>query len=181
MAPIIDHGAEEAARHGLVRSAHWPGVERAFKATSPYCAACDASNPVDHTGIQVHHIAPFHFCIAAGRPDLELDPRNLISLGETEHNAPAPNHHLLLGHLDDFKSYNLNVATDCETFRGMSTAEIEADSQWAATELARPLDEITPDELAAFRSMLDAALPPNPAILDKYGLTLVPRAVGLQR
>lgn len=168
---MIDNGAAEAARHGLTRSEHWPAVERAFKETNPDCAACgDAA--VEHTGIQVHHIHPFHFCIRAGRPDLELDPRNLIALGETEHDAPAPNHHLLLGHLDDFKSYNLDVATDCETFRGMSTAAIETDARWVAKEHARPLDEITPDELAAFRSMLDATLPPDPAILEKYGLTI---------
>lgn len=171
---MVDNGADEAARHGLVRSEHWPSVEHQFKKDHPDCAGCDADNPIEHVGIQVHHRAPFHFCIRSGRPDLELDPRNLISLGETEHNSPAPNHHLLLGHLDDFKSYNLDVAADCETFRGMSTAEIEADPRWTAKEHARPLDEITDDELAAFRAMLDATLPPDPAILAKYGLTISP-------
>jgi hypothetical protein len=32
----------------------------------------------------VHHIFPFHYCIALGRPDLELDDRNLITLCEDE-------------------------------------------------------------------------------------------------
>lgn len=178
---MIDHGAEEAARHGMSRSEHWPSVERAFKEDHPDCEGCDPNSPVEHVGIQVHHVHPFHYCIRAGRPDLELDPRNLISLGETEHDSPAPNHHLLLGHLDDFKSYNLDVAADCETFRGMSTQAIESDPRWTSKEHARPLDEITPDELAAFRTMLDQTLPPDPAILAKYGLAVaatVPPAQG---
>lgn len=40
-----------------------------------------------------------------GRPDLELDPRNLLTLCI----RPDCEHHVLLGHLDDYESYNPKV------------------------------------------------------------------------
>jgi len=40
-------------------------------------------------GLQVHHIFPFHYCIALGRPDLELDDRNLITLCEDDFAAQS--------------------------------------------------------------------------------------------
>ena len=66
----------------------------------------------------MHHIFPFHYCIALGRPDLELDDRNLITLCEDEAGKPGQNHHLLVGHLDDFESSNLAVV---RMRRGRST------------------------------------------------------------
>lgn len=172
--PQQDRGADEAARHGQTRSSHWPSVERTFREAHPDCAACDPNTAVDHVGIQIHHVHPFHLCIAAGRPDLELDPRNLISLGETEHAAEAPDHHLLLGHLDDFKSYNLMVIRDCVLFQGMGTDAIKASPIWVARERQRPLDQLSPADLTAFRAMLDRDLPPDLALVAKYGLTVTP-------
>ena len=49
--------------------------------------------------LQVHHIKPFQFA-----PELELDIKNTITL--------CGRCHLLLGHLDSWKSYNSEVAHD---------------------------------------------------------------------
>ncbi len=43
------------------------------------------------------NIFPFHYCIALGRPDLELGQRNLITLCEDEAGHPADNHHYEAG------------------------------------------------------------------------------------
>jgi len=120
-----------------VRSSAWRRVERAHLAKHPRCACCRPGTNVN-AGIQVHHGFPFHYCIALGRPDLELDDRNLISLCETEKDRPSENHHLLVGHLDDFKSSNLDVVKDASvTFFGSSGAEIRGSEAWKTKVLAR--------------------------------------------
>jgi len=40
-----------------------------------------------------------------GRPDFELDPRNLLTPC-VHHDCE---HHVLIGHLDDYESYNRHV------------------------------------------------------------------------
>ncbi len=156
-----DHGAAEAARHGIARSPHWPAVERAFRAAHPHCLACAPDAP--ETAVQVHHRAPFHYVVALGRPDLELDPRNLVSLCETEEGRPAENHHLLIGHLGNFREGNLEVLEDAATtFHGMTAAQIHADPRWQAeikTGRLKPLDEMSDAEKTAFRAMLDQRFP----------------------
>ena len=78
----------EAARCGVARSSRWPRIEKLHLSLQPKCACCgDKMDP--HAGMQVHHIFPFHYCIALGRPDLELDLRNLITLCENEPGQPA--------------------------------------------------------------------------------------------
>ena len=100
-------------------------------------------------------------CTALGRPDLELDPRNLLVLCETEHNDPEANHHLLLGHLGNFKSDNVHVAEDIALFAGMDAAAIQADPRWLARKAARlkPLHEMTDQDKADFRALMDAMFP----------------------
>ena len=78
----------------LTRSSGWGKVRRAFIKEHPLCAVCG------HAGEQVHHKRPFHL-----QPSLELDPQNLITLC-TGH------HHLLFGHLDDWKAFNPSVVED---------------------------------------------------------------------
>jgi hypothetical protein len=154
----IDHGHEEAVRtigHG--RSSHWPTVEKAFRKIHPQCVCCIVKSV---THIQIHHRFPFHYCVALGRPDLELDMRNLITLCEWP-SHPSPNHHLLVGHLDNFKSSNLEVAEDAITFRGMSAAEIKKDARWIKKVAGRlkPLDEMTAKDKAAFTKLMNAKFP----------------------
>lgn len=166
LSSIIDHGLAESLRCGITqRSHHWHSVEKAFRTAHPFCAACNPLAPIAHIGLQVHHIRPFHICIMCGRPDLELDPRNLVTLGETEHDSPAPNHHLLLGHLDDFKSYNADVVADCRLFMNATTEQIRADARWLAKARGRPGDAWTPEQIAAFKLILDRDLPPDPKVM----------------
>jgi len=81
----------------LARSPKWPEVARAYIAAHPKCAACAETQQLN-----VHHIYPFHYVVLCGRPDLELDFRNLVALCHGEERE----YHLLLGHLDDFESFN---------------------------------------------------------------------------
>lgn len=155
-APLHDHGAAAAAEHGLTRSPHWPHVRAEQLKRQP---VCQATGLTAATGaeLEAHHIWPFHFCVLVGRPDLELDLRNLITLAR----APV-DVHLLLGHLDDFRSSNLDVAKDCIEWHGRSEAEIKADTLWQDKHAARmpPWGEWTDAEKRDFRAHLDAALPP---------------------
>jgi hypothetical protein len=153
-----DHGAEEAKRTiGNARSSHWPTVEKAFRKLHPQCVCCVVRS-TKH--VQIHHRFPFHYCVALGRPDLELDMRNLITLCEWP-SHPSPDHHLLVGHLDSFKSSNLHVAEDALTFRGMSAAEIQKDPRWQkkVKERLKPLDQMTTRDKAAFKKLMNEKLP----------------------
>jgi hypothetical protein len=79
--------------------------------------------------VQVHHIKPFHL-----HPQLELDPNNLITLCE----AKGRDHHLLLGHLDEWESYNVNIRSDVKHYYGKSAAQIRADQRWQKMIKQRP-------------------------------------------
>lgn len=121
----IDHGQEIAQKYGLARSPEWPALERAHLQQEPACRACGYRGP----GIQVHHIKPFHLY-----PQLELDPNNLITLCEVR----GRDHHLLLGHLDDWESYNPNVREDVKRFHGENAKKLKANPTWQQEKLHRP-------------------------------------------
>jgi hypothetical protein len=138
------------------RSTKWPEVEKTHRAEHPNCAAC----LVPGAPVQVHHIFPFHYAIALGRPDLELDDRNLISLCETEKGNPAENHHLLIGHLGNFKEGNLSVWFDAQrTWHGMTEAQIKSAHGWKLAPKLKDLDKMTDDEKAALRALMDKTFP----------------------
>ncbi|MDE2107237.1 MAG: HNH endonuclease, partial [Patescibacteria group bacterium] len=152
----IDHGAETAKAHGLKRSDQWPEVERAYRAAHPTCAACPS------TAVQVHHVLPFHFAVLLARPDLELDPRNLIGLCEKEHgDEGAQDHHLLLGHLDDFQSYNPDVRKSVTFYSGDVEAAIRASAAWQAAMRNKPKAwvDMTSQDKADMRALMDALYP----------------------
>lgn len=147
--------AQQRHGHGE-RSADWWGFEQALLAEASGCAACLPG--IRRGGLQVHHIVPFHYAVALGRPDLEFDRRNLIVLCETERKGdPAENHHLLLGHAGNFRLGNLWVADDAALFRGMSGAAIKADPRWQARrrQAVKPLDRMDEAERALFRHLMD--------------------------
>lgn len=158
---MSQHGTDEAARHGIARSSEWPRVEKEHLARQPHCEACAPGSNIG-AAVQVHHQFPFHYCIALGRPDLELDDRNLITLCETEAGKPGENHHLLIGHLDDFKSADLSVLLDAtQTFHGMAGEAIKADHRWLAEKAAKlkPLDQMTDEDKANFTAAMNARFP----------------------
>jgi hypothetical protein len=121
-----DRGLEIARRHsGRERSPEWSRVEHEHLAHEPACVACGYRGK----GLQVHHIKPFHL-----HPQLELDPNNLMTLCE----IPGRDHHLLIGHLDNFESYNPHVREDTRKYYGKTADQIRAAPSWKKEVLARP-------------------------------------------
>jgi hypothetical protein len=68
---------------GEPRSSEWSAVRAAHVKRHPACLACGSVEQLN-----VHHIEPFHM-----RPDLELDPSNLVTL--------CREHHFRIGHDPD--------------------------------------------------------------------------------
>jgi hypothetical protein len=121
----LDQGAHVAKRHGRERSPHWGSVAKEHLRREPACVVCGYKGRKR----QVHHIKPFHL-----HPDLELDPHNLITLCS----ARGKEHHLLLGHLGAWDSYNEHIRADAKHFYRKTAAQIKADLHWQKKMQARP-------------------------------------------
>lgn len=157
------HQAADAVirqKYQLDRSPAWPQVEKAFRTAHPQCAACSETGQLN-----AHHKFPFHYVVQCGRPDLELDPRNLVTLCVRQDRE----HHILLGHLDDYESYNPDVADFVYLYHDETNQQIRADAAWQQAHLAKPkrLEQMTPDDKVAFKKMLDQKFLPDPAIVAK--------------
>jgi hypothetical protein len=154
--PGADAGTSIAQRYELKRSPLWPEAQRKYLAKNPECAVCPSNS-----NIQIHHVMPFHLCHLVYRGDLELDERNFIPLCEESGN----NHHLLLGHLGDFESYNQggreSILMLGKSILGLSEAAIKADQAWILLMGSRPKpwEQWTHAEKLAFRQILDTTLP----------------------
>jgi hypothetical protein len=97
-----------------------------------------------------------------GRPELALDQRNLVTLCEDEKGKPAQNHHLLVGHLDDFQSSNLAVLEDAAAkFHGMSAEQIRSNPDWKqmVTQRLKPLSEMSEQDKQAFAQAMNQRFP----------------------
>ncbi len=94
-------GVEKQKTNGNKRSSEWPKVRANHLKKHPTCEVCGGIRK-----IEVHHIKPFHL-----NSELELDENNLISLCE---NNKWLNCHLAIGHLGNFKSYNVDVINDAK-------------------------------------------------------------------
>lgn len=79
------------------RSPRWPALRAKHLKAQPTCQACGGTSR-----LEVHHIESFHT-----RPDLELDPSNLITLCEAGANC-----HFTFGHLRDWMVVNPHVEQD---------------------------------------------------------------------
>ena len=121
----VDYGAQIARAHGHERSPEWHRVAKEHLLREPACVACGYKGKK----LQVHHIKPFHL-----HPHLELDPHNLITLCE----ARGRDHHLLLGHLDAWVSYNEHIREDVKRFYRKTSAQIRADAAWQRKMAQRP-------------------------------------------
>jgi hypothetical protein len=160
---LIDHGAEVGANNGFKRSEHWPAVEKAFLQQHPTCVVCgraDLPRNVHHTD------APFHFARYLGRPDLELDPRNLHTLCVAHDNE----HHVLVGHFDDYESFNPDLLAWVKKTKTMDAATIRALAEWQEAVKTRPpfLSKMTQQQKIEMRKHLDALFPPDPNVLNKF-------------
>jgi hypothetical protein len=159
-----DNGLVEAQRHSIERSPEWHKVELLHLKRQPRCQCCSR---VD--SIQTHHIFPFHYCIALGRADLELydgidgtgTDGNLISLCETSEKIKTDDHHLLLGHLKDFKSSNLRVKEDVKIYSNLTQNQILLNETYKLKLplKLKPLDEMTQQEKDDLRNLMDKTFP----------------------
>lgn len=120
-----DHGLHIARKHRRERSSEWARIAKEHRLREPACMACGYRGK----DLQVHHIKPFHL-----HPHLELDPQNLITLCE----AKGRDHHLLLGHLDAWDSYNEHIREDVKHFYRKTAAQIRADLHWQKKTSQRP-------------------------------------------
>lgn len=165
------HGTNVAEEHGIRRSSHWPTVEKHFLASHPKCIACSPLQDADRRhqnpmlqsrGLQVHHaLMPFHFCILLGRPDLEFDPRNLVVLCEDEAGVKTEDHHILIGHSRNFRSYTPDAAGVAGTYNGWSKERLLQDAGFLALCSALPpvWDKLSESQRQDLRKMLDQKLP----------------------
>jgi hypothetical protein len=117
-------------------------------AAHPTCAACGTR------GVEVHHVEPFHV-----RPDLELDPANLISLCRADH--------FCFGHFHRWASWNPDVRADVARYRH----ELDRRPGVTREELATMTDSEKLDMLLA-RSEPTAGPPARVVGLD--GNTVLP-------
>lgn len=109
-----------ATTHGEPRSPQWPGVRNKFAAEHPLCECCGAKTQ------EIHHKHPFHL-----KPELELDPDNLIAL--------CKRCHLLIGHLGNFQNYNPDVVKHVKIIhdaKAKADAERKAAKQFSKTTVA---------------------------------------------
>ena len=82
-----------------IRSPKWSNVRKEHLKNHETCAACGRDKK-----LEVHHIKPVHLF-----PELELDPSNLITLC-------ADPCHIVFGHLMNFKSWNIDVLIDSNSY-----------------------------------------------------------------
>jgi hypothetical protein len=94
-----------------------------------------------------------------------IGPRNLTTLCTREDRE----HHLLLGHLDDYESYNPEVEEFIKTYNRRSNQQIRNDAAWQSAQARKPkhLDEMSQLEKGDFNKMLDGKFPPDPALVAK--------------
>ena len=154
--PGTDLGTSIALKYGLHRSPLWPEVQRTYLAENGQCVVCSSNST-----IQIHHVMPFHLCHLVYRGDLELDERNFVPLCEEAGN----NHHLLIGHLGSFESYNQggkeSILALGKSIPELNEDAIKADQAWIQLMDGRPKpwEQWTHAEKLAFREILDTTLP----------------------
>jgi len=88
---------------GALRSSQWPSARKIHLALHPVCEVCGRKGTFLRSN-SVHHIAPF-----SQSPSLELSQNNFITL--------CPDHHFFVGHLMNWKSWNVSVKEDATLWR----------------------------------------------------------------
>lgn len=83
------------------RSGKWTAMREYWLISNPRCAICNGTE-----SLQVHHKMPYHI-----KPELELDPNNLLTLCE----KPSRNCHFTWGHLYNWSNYNARI-DECVAF-----------------------------------------------------------------
>jgi len=83
----------------FTRSQEWPKIRRAYLRNFDACAVCNTTKR-----LSAHHLLPFQLY-----PESELDMKNLITL--------CPAHHLFIGHLGRWASFNINAVEDAAIWK----------------------------------------------------------------
>jgi hypothetical protein len=147
----------------MPRSPQWPEVQRACLEKNNYmCAACG----IQGAGlVQVHHMIPFQYCVAYGRPELEFNPQNLVPLCE---GPQTKDHHIAIGHLGDFQHVNQDVKKDITgTWKDLARAAIEQLPDFIARR-KWPDKPVSPADEAALIALMDDWYGPKPlATIDE--------------
>ena len=132
----------------VVRDPKWTDVRNKYISTHNKCVVCGATQD-----LQIHHIFPVSYIRALGRPELELDVRNFMTLCE----SPNANHHLLIGHLDLWESVNLAVNVDADKYKNLNAASLKQNVHWKAEVKSRPspANSLTHDEKKIIIQMMD--------------------------
>jgi hypothetical protein len=110
----------------LARSHLWTERAKIHLTVQSSCLVCGTKE-----NLNVHHKYPYSYIIGLGRPDLELDERNLFTLCEP--------HHLIVGHLDWFESYNPKLEYFISLCRGLLISQIRSLQDWRNAVAFRPL------------------------------------------
>jgi hypothetical protein len=116
-------------------------------------------------GLQAHHIIDFDMCEVIGRPELAWDPRNFITLQESEKGLKLVNMHLLAGHGGNFRLINFYIRRDLEQYKPWATM---TDAQIKKTNLFKqikinsppPVSKWTPEIKTRMRLFADQLIPP---------------------
>ena len=90
----VIHAVVREKSKDVLRSPKWSGVRKRHLKDHSVCAACGRK-----TFLQVHHMVPF-----SDRPDLELEPTNLITLCMSINEC-----HIHIGHGGSYKYFNPKV------------------------------------------------------------------------
>lgn len=89
------------------RHSGWSGLRNGHLVMNPVCVACGTKN-----NLTVHHIIPVNI-----DPDLELDPKNLVTM--------CQHHHFAIGHWNNWRRYNINVIEDSIELRKIYDKRLE--------------------------------------------------------
>ena len=151
-----DAGATVAKEVGVERSPKWDRARRMHLRKQPGCAICGESKTVS-----VHHIIPFHYAVSLGRPDLELDGRNLITLCDSNDGVKTQDHHLYVGHFGNFKLVNINVVSDSEKYKDVVSKLILEDKDYKENKKNKlpALDKMTDKEKEEFKALMEKLYP----------------------
>jgi len=115
------------------RSPQWDEVRDKYLSKHNKCMVCGSSD-----NLQIHHIFPVSYIRELSRPELELEPKNFMTLCESEENDPAENHHILIGHLGNFSSMNEHAVADVKRFSKKTSTQIKTSGYWKAEKASRP-------------------------------------------
>lgn len=160
----FDAGLLVAQTIGITeRSSKWATFQKNYLIKNNYCITCGkAKKYTNNNGLQVHHIIPYHICIELNRPDLELDERNLITLCQTDFDIKTENHHLLIGHLNDWESFNKTVLPNAKlNFHSQTSQKIKLNAKWLKKTFKRPkrINDMSSIEKEALKKYINKRFP----------------------